>query len=517
MSRTLILGAGFSKALAEAPLADELTGLIYEKAVKGELGDVIGWYDGQVEFLNIIDGLIKTIEHGFNLLERDGTKIKNRSGKELISSINIEHLCTLIDLNINRPFIPKGEGIDLQSCPIPFMQDMYVHRLEDARRFILHYLVQLLLPESLKPKTKLLKKFIQFLKPDDTIITFNYDIILEQFLWREGLWNPVDGYVVGRIEENSINNIENLKESKIQILKIHGSINWQPPGFFETSDIKILLGHPYTGAPFFHNMRLNKNLYRPVLRHLLESYLVVPTFMKEYSSQWEQKLIKHAFKKISESEEIISIGYSFPQADSFTNFLMTQIPNTCYVKIVDLTADELADRLSENYQINRLNIVNEQIGIEEWILNDFKDVKYKEYQKEQKEIQELINYTKKSKKIEIKRWSLDDFLENSIELWEELRIEKQEENIKSSLEIARDILGMEAPKDSPIFFINDDSDSHSIADAIMLTVINFWGSLSWDEMEEYINGKIKTEQESMNFRDIIIILYGICIGGGTPD
>ena len=160
--RVIIVGAGFSKSLADAPLVNEFVEPIYKAAVEKELSKRIGRTDFESSFIKVVEHLANSIEHGLKFLEKDGTKIKNRSGIGLISSLNIEYLSTFIDLNIERPFIPKGIGVDLQGCPIPFMDNMFVFNFGDAKTFLLNYIIQILLPDSLNIKKGYFKKNTKF-------------------------------------------------------------------------------------------------------------------------------------------------------------------------------------------------------------------------------------------------------------------------------------------------------------------------------------------------------------------
>ncbi|NQT25325.1 SIR2 family protein [candidate division KSB1 bacterium] len=376
-SRVFIIGAGFSKAIADAPLASEFMKLIYESATNGEIGKETGWYEGQNAFIEIVKGLEKSIEHGFDIIEEDGTEIKNRNGLELISSINIEHLCTLLDLNINRPFIPKGKGVDLKSCPIPFMDNMQVRTLEHARSFIMHYIIKLLLPNSLKTNQNLLSKFSKYLRPGDIIITFNYDILIEQALWNEQLWSPIDGYQLGIIDDYLELKDESSYKSKISIIKLHGSINWIKPGLFD-NDIKILITDPLTHAPYFDGFKFKFKVKRKTEYRLLDSMLITPTFMKSYANNQEIGLMKFAFESIAQCSELYSIGYSFPDADFLSIVLGSQISDKTQITIIDQNANEIAEYLEMTFGINKKNIINEESSIEEWILGNFEFSAYKE-------------------------------------------------------------------------------------------------------------------------------------------
>ncbi|MCK5241027.1 hypothetical protein KAR34_01125 [bacterium] len=67
----------------------------------------------------------------------------------------------------------------------------------------------------------------EILKPGDTIISFNWEILLEEALDRTDLWKFEDGYgfrfrgLVGKV-----NRPEQENGSQITVLKPHGSINW---------------------------------------------------------------------------------------------------------------------------------------------------------------------------------------------------------------------------------------------------------------------------------------------------
>jgi len=387
--RVFIIGAGFSKAIGDAPLVNEYVGPIYENARNDEFVDHPDWNSSKNAFLKIIQHLSSTIQHGLKFIEKDDTQIQNRSGIELIKSINIEHLCTLLDLNIERPFIPRGIGVDLQGCPIPFMNDMYVYDLENARKFIVHHIIKYLLPDSLNVKKELLSKFAKFIRPNDIIITFNYDLLLEQALWGEKLWSPTDGYLFGEIDDYLEVKPENLFPTKVHVIKLHGSLNWQKQGLFDNK-VSICITHPFTHEPYFENLKFDFGERRNTRSRLLDSILITPTFMKSFKSKYELELIRLAIQKISKCSEIYAIGYSFPEADSLTCFLLTQIPKNISIKIIDLNARNIADKLAETYGIKRDNIVSEQCGIEDWIRRDFEYIDYKQYLQEQKEIREIL-------------------------------------------------------------------------------------------------------------------------------
>jgi len=386
--RVIIVGAGFSKSLADAPLVNEFVEPIYKAAVEKELSKRIGRTDFESSFIKVVEHLANSIEHGLKFLEKDGTKIKNRSGIGLISSLNIEYLSTFIDLNIERPFIPKGIGVDLQGCPIPFMDNMFVFNFGDAKTFLLNYIIQILLPDSLNIKKGYFKKIQSFFREGDVIITFNYDILLEQILFDAGLWHPFDGYLLGKIDDYILLEQGSIVETKIPIIKLHGSINWQEPGLFD-NDITIFVTHPNNHMPFFPGLKYKTKIKRIADKKLLHAFLIFPTFMKKYKSKHELLLLKTAIKHIQNCNEIITLGYSFPEADSITAFMLTQIPENTIIKIIDLKADEIKEKLMKIFSLKN-RIVDEKIGICEWLDNDCKFISFRNKIIEQRLIRQLL-------------------------------------------------------------------------------------------------------------------------------
>lgn len=78
------------------------------------------------------------------------------------------------------------------------------------------------------------------IQPNDTVITFNYDVSLDKELKRVGLWEVGDGYGF---------EIEGLPaSSRVALLKLHGSINWRAllfggrKGGFAANDVERSLG-----------------------------------------------------------------------------------------------------------------------------------------------------------------------------------------------------------------------------------------------------------------------------------
>lgn len=58
----------------------------------------------------------------------------------------------------------------------------------------------------------------------DTVISFNYDLLMDLALLRNNVWHPSTGY--GWWNPNVISSKKDEEASKITLLKLHGSVNW---------------------------------------------------------------------------------------------------------------------------------------------------------------------------------------------------------------------------------------------------------------------------------------------------
>lgn len=101
----------------------------------------------------------------------------------------------------------------------------------------------------------------------------------------------------------------------IKILKMHGSIGWlECPkcGRVYTDFIRDIAVDEYSGVQCpnckLSDSSLNGN---PVLRNLI----ITPTFMKSFSNLNLKNIWHNAYINISEADNLIFIGYSFPDAD----------------------------------------------------------------------------------------------------------------------------------------------------------------------------------------------------------
>jgi hypothetical protein len=154
-------------------------------------------------------------------------------------------------------------------------------------------------------------RLVEKLRAKDTVISFNYDCVLDHALRRHGnrKWSAAYGYTFprpGRIEGagrwDPSSPARSSKET-IFLLKLHGSLNWQLPDDPKTPDVDhrqtIVLKerlHGQRGVPYF-------TIIPPVWNKAASEH---PTF---------KALWLNAERAIRTASEIAVVGFSFAPTD----------------------------------------------------------------------------------------------------------------------------------------------------------------------------------------------------------
>ena len=142
-------------------------------------------------------------------------------------------------------------------------------------------------------------------KPGDTLITFNWDLLREILLWKVKKWSYEDGYGIQTTPEKPPN------PSPTTILKLHGSCNWSLRHQQDQS-LRIDYTDSFFGA-MNHGMQDSAPLgstsdYGTSL--IVPSYLKDPLRINVLRSVWDT-----AACVIRKAEDLVILGYSLPNAD----------------------------------------------------------------------------------------------------------------------------------------------------------------------------------------------------------
>ena len=181
--RAFILGAGFSKQ-AGMPLATELTNLILNGKRLKKLSEMQAWMSD--------------------------VKMRLAATESTSDEINIEQLFDFAKFDeelwrMKQQLSPIGRNFgdtpwdkaDTISTWLGYMEEELSHVILDAQK-----------QADIEP----IKRFADLLSSDDTILTFNYDTLVEKAL--------------SELEQRWNHGLDDRNNGGITVLKMHGSIDW---------------------------------------------------------------------------------------------------------------------------------------------------------------------------------------------------------------------------------------------------------------------------------------------------
>ena len=154
------------------------------------------------------------------------------------------------------------------------------------------------------------------LGPDDTIISLNYDTLLDSALVRRG-WNPKNGYRLGggkrKVEWGPNQVDDNTHLAGVSLLKLHGSINWFVRGSY-TSLSKVFSSKPVLVS----GPRSNE-----IGGHIRQ--IVPPIYGKIFEHGHWRTLWTNAFQELCEAELFVLIGCSLIDTDFHLRALISRV------------------------------------------------------------------------------------------------------------------------------------------------------------------------------------------------
>jgi hypothetical protein len=162
----------------------------------------------------------------------------------------------------------------------------------------------------------------QALGRDDSLISFNYDCLIDEALktTENNVWNPRIGYCLEEELDGSAKEwapkkkgVGRRPKDSIKLLKLHGSLNWQ------IKDDRIdLRKNPYGVKP----VRDRRELIPPVWSK--EDYVAKRDAKSEDVGGQILRLWQHAAKALASSKILVCVGYSLPDSDHWSEALLRE-------------------------------------------------------------------------------------------------------------------------------------------------------------------------------------------------
>lgn len=203
---------------------------------------------------------------------------------------------------------------------------------ELIRRVIIHATCEPDGNRHLRPiKSDPHSRILASLTNGDTILTFNYDALIEESFGHGSVWTPRGGYGDGvhGITAHwckkwfADREISSGRKSKIRLLKLHGSINWTT---YKTGRVKL------KDRPFV------------VRAGRFEKVSILPPGWNKKINIHPYKLLwKEARLRLEQCKTLIIIGYSLPEADLLAKALFSEVVRSRTARDFYLKQLHLAD------------------------------------------------------------------------------------------------------------------------------------------------------------------------------
>lgn len=215
------------------------------------------------------------------------------------------------------------------------------------------------------------------LQPGDTIISFNYELLMDYALNNlkdaKAYWHIRDGYGIPCQEITQKERKEKTEHlpSNVHLYKLHGSLNWL---FCPRCGQLYSYNHSDDKG---HSMIINgmANLIKCTTEHCcqrLSRVIIPPTLIKNYQSiPFIPDLWQEAKQRLEQAAEIIVIGYSFPTTDFRSNWMfrkaITQNSKLQRVVVIDSAVGyQLETLLSKHKSIFRVKELDYYPSINEF-------------------------------------------------------------------------------------------------------------------------------------------------------
>lgn len=159
-----------------------------------------------------------------------------------------------------------------------------------------------------------LKKFIETVPTQSTILTLNYDCVLDRGLWLSNRWSPCGGYHASSFPYGSDEGDEhNDGKDNILLLKLHGSCN------FRNS----------RGTSEYFNIEVTDEFFPRIHAHCNErntsldkgSHVLVMSYLKIYHNGI-MNLWRKALEVLKYADKLTIIGCSLREEDIFLKFAL---------------------------------------------------------------------------------------------------------------------------------------------------------------------------------------------------
>jgi hypothetical protein len=246
--------------------------------------------------------------------------LKKESLLEAFSDL-VEHLNFLFGLELGSDEKPVSSSLETVATILD------LESREKGRKYIdsLINLICIVFDLVLKgPISSIHRELVERFQPNDIVISYNYDIVLDNALIE--VKKSEEGIYKLNFDEKHDGDwkICENQTSDISILKLHGSMNWLKCDrcgallLYEGRKAVAELSYQIVGL-----REATRDFNCPICQaRELKTLLIPPLLEKEMYSEEFRYLWHLAERAIVSAERIVTIGYSLPPTDFYSEFLL---------------------------------------------------------------------------------------------------------------------------------------------------------------------------------------------------
>jgi NAD-dependent SIR2 family protein deacetylase len=219
------------------------------------------------------------------------------------------------------------------------------HRV--AREQLLRFIAEVLDVVLRGPPCDFHRQLLASLTPADTIITFNWDLLVDNLITLQRPSGP--NYGTDALVPRGPRVLNRPGEPFPMLLKLHGSFNWMECSRCRGCSAHLLLGKVvaahYSGQP-----TMCESCNEPT-----EPIIIPPTLLKRYESRVIESIWRKAHAALKDASEIMIIGYSLPPTDFKAKWLFMESRANALplrsLSIFDRCSDALKDKFGRVFGI----------------------------------------------------------------------------------------------------------------------------------------------------------------------
>lgn len=232
-----------------------------------------------------------------------------------------------------------------------------------ARQELLRLLVTVLNETLLGTPCGHHKRLLESLSPADTIINFNWDLLLDNITARSNRRNPDYGAcsTVFNIKKGCHEDLFKLPH-RPKVLKLHGSLNWLHCRSCNKTHAFMLEGK--VGKSYF----AGEAKPCPDCRGGTEPLIIPPTLLKSYEHPVIREIWDLARVALTKADEIVVVGYSLPLTDFRARWLFMEATAKSKTKLCVFDKcrnDDLLRRLGSSFHVSSECVKGTKGGIKE--------------------------------------------------------------------------------------------------------------------------------------------------------